>query len=335
MSEKRVVAVTGGSGFLGSHLTRRLLASGHSVAVLVRDPAKLGPLGLEPTTVVTGDIRDSEAVGRLVEGADAVIHTVSNFRTARQPRAEAVGVNVDGTRTALEQAERAGVGRFIHCSTIGVHGDVKVTPANEEAPFGPGDEYQETKLEAEEVVRPRIGATPMGMTILRPGSMYGPGDMRMLKMFRMLASRRFMMLGPCEENFHAVYIDDVVDGFLLALDNPAAVGETFLIAGAHYLPLRDYIAAAARAVGAPMPWLRLPYAPMHLAAVVCEGSCKPFGIEPPLHVRRVRFFKNNRAFDITKARERLGYAPRVDLDEGLARTVAWYREQGLLPAAPG
>ena len=332
MGEARVIAVTGGTGFLGSHVTRRLLADGHDVAVLIRDPAKLAALGLQPTRVVTGDIRDPEAVGRLVDGVAAVIHTVSNFRTAKQTRAEAEAVNVGGTKILLQQAERAGVGRFVHCSTIGVHGHVAVTPASETAPFAPGDDYQETKLDAELAVRARIGATPMAITILRPCSMYGPGDLRMLKMFRMLASRRFMMLGPCDENFHAVYIDDVVDGFLLALTHPAAAGETFLIGGPGYLPLRDYIAAAARAVDAPLPWLRLPYAPMHVAAVLCEALCRPLRIEPPLHVRRVRFFKNNRAFDIKKAQDLLGFAPQVTLDDGLARTVAWYREQGLLPA---
>jgi dihydroflavonol-4-reductase len=335
MDEARTVAVTGGTGFLGSNLTRRLIATGRSVTVLVRDAAKLGSLGLEPTRVVVGDIRDPAAVAQVVEGADAVIHTVSNFRTASQTRAEAQAVNAGGTRLVVEAAERAGVKRLLHCSTIGVHGHVADTPATEEAPFAPGDDYQETKLEAEQVVRARISATPMAIVILRPSSMYGPGDMRMLKMFRMLASRRFMMLGACEENFHAVYIDDVVDGFLLALTHPAAVGQTFFVGGPAYLPLRDYIAAAARAVAAPMPWLRLPYAPMHAAAVVCEALCAPLRIEPPLHVRRVRFFKNNRAFDIAKARRLLGYAPKVGLDEGLARTVAWYRSQGLLPPARG
>lgn len=335
MVEARVIAVTGATGFVGSHLTRRLLADGHTVAVLVRDPAKLQSLGLEPSRVVAGDICDAGAVGRLLEGVDAVIHTVSNFRTASQTRAEAEAVNVGGTRTVLEQAERAGVRRFVHCSTIGVHGNVAVTPATETTPFAPGDDYQETKAEAEEVVRARIGATSMGITTIRPCSIYGPGDMRMLKMFRMLASRRFMMLGPCRDNFHAVYIDDLVEGFLLALSHPAAVGETFLIGGPGYLPLADYIAAAARAVDAPMPWLRLPYAPMNLAAVVCERLCAPLRIEPPLHVRRVRFFKNNRAFDISKAEKSLGYRPAVTLDDGLARTVAWYREQGLLPAKSG
>lgn len=149
-------------------------------------------------------------------------------------------------------------------------------------------------------------------------------------MFRMLSKRRFFMLGPCRENFHAVFIDDAVDGFVRALTTPGIAGQTFIIGGAKYVPLRDYITAAAQAVNAPGPWIRLPYWPFFAAAALCETVCVPLGIEPPLHRRRIRFYRNNRAFSIQKAQEILGYNPLVPLEEGLARTVAWYRQNGHL-----
>jgi len=322
-------AVTGATGFLGSHLASRLLADGWSVRGLVHTEEQIpaAPNGIE---AIAGDICDRDTVNRVLAGAEVVFHTVSNFRTASGPRESYHRINVEGTRTALEAAQAAGARRFVHCSTIGVHGHVAVTPADENAPFNPGDLYQETKLEAEHLVRAAIGSSPTEIVIIRPCSMYGPGDLRMLKMFRMLAKRTFLMLGPCRENFHAVYIDDAVQGFLLAALEPAAAGETFIVGGPGFVPLRDYISLAADAVGAPLPWLRFPYWLFHYAAVLCEAICVPLNVEPPLHRRRVRFYRNNRAFDIGKARRILGYQPQVDLHEGMARAVAWYRANGYL-----
>jgi nucleoside-diphosphate-sugar epimerase len=258
------------------------------------------------------------------------VHLVSNFRTASGPPESYTHINVDGTAAVLEAAEKAGVRRFVHCSTIGVHGSVPVTPANEQSPFGPGDLYQETKVISENMVRSAIGKTAMEIVIVRPCSIYGPGDMRMLKMFKMLSKGSFPMVGPCRENFHAVYIDDLIDGFMLALTRPEAAGETFIIGGESYLSLNDYVNVVAEAVGAATPRLRFPYWFFYSAAVVCEAICVPLRIEPPLHRRRVRFYKNNRAFDIEKVKATLGYNPKVGLKEGMERTAQWYRKNGYL-----
>ncbi|HEX2140154.1 MAG TPA: NAD-dependent epimerase/dehydratase family protein [Woeseiaceae bacterium] len=325
------VAISGATGFLGSHLVRRFLADGHSVAALARSPDKASQVP-DAADAVVGDIADPEAVGRLVDRAEVVIHTVSNFRVASGPPESYRQINVEGTRNILEAAMAANVSRFVHCSTIGVHGHVAVTPGDENAPYNPGDLYQETKLEAEQLVRSRVGTTGTEIVVVRPCSMYGPGDLRMLKMFRMLAKGRFFKVGPCRENFHAAFIDDVVEGFLAAATRPGIDGEVFIVGGERFLPLDEYIDTAARAVGAAPPKLRLPYGAMHAAAWACERLCVPLGVEPPLHVRRVRFFRNNRAFSIEKARRLLGFEPRVALEDGMRRTVDWYRSCGLLPA---
>ncbi len=326
------VAITGGAGFLGQHLTEALLTAGYSVSILARRAEQAEPLRGRVQRILVGDINDADAVAELVEDADAVIHLVSNFRTASGPPASYYTTNLEGTRTTLDAARAAGVKRFLYCSTIGVHGHVESTPADESSPYNPGDLYQLTKVQGEQLCFERAGeSTNMEIVILRPCSQYGPGDLRMLKMFRMLEKRTFPMLGACRENFHAVYIDDVVDGFLRALTVPGIHGQAFIIGGPEYHPLREYIAIAAKAASLPLPWIRLPYWPFYLASVVCEAICVPFGIEPPLHRRRLRFYRNNRAFSIRKARDVLGYEPQVSLHEGLARTVAWYREKGYLP----
>ena len=116
----------------------------------------------------------------------------------------------------------------------------------------------------------------------------------------------------------------------MAFNRPGIGSETFLIGGESYVSLDTYVRAAASALGVAPPSVRLPYWPLNIAAWLCETLCRPLGIEPPLHRRRLRFFRNNRAFDISKARRVLGYAPKVDLDTGMRHTVAWYRSQGLL-----
>lgn len=330
MDTDKTIAVTGTTGFLGSHLCERLISEGYKVAILARDQEKASKFEGRVVKTVIGDIADKKTIAELVNDADMVIHLVSNFRTASGPPESYHHINVEGTATVLEAAKKAGVKRFVHCSTIGVHGSVKSTPANENSPFNPGDLYQETKVESENMVSASIGKSEMEIVIIRPCSIYGPGDMRMLKMFKMLSKRMFFLVGPCRENFHAVYIDDLVNGFMLALNKPDAAGETFIIGGASYLSLKDYIAVVAKAVDAPLPWLRFPYWFFYSAAVVFETICVPLGIEPPLHRRRVRFYKNNRAFSISKAQALLGYEPGVDLSSGMKKTAAWYRKNGYL-----
>jgi len=330
MTEKRRIAVTGATGFLGSHLCERFITDGDDVHVFIRDIKKSASYKGRAAKIVVGDITDENAMADLMLGADIAVHLVSNFRVASGSSESYHKINVEGTKNALTAARAAGVKRFVYCSTIGVHGNVKESPATEDSPYNPGDLYQETKTEAEKFCLDEAKKGGMEIVVVRPTSMYGPGDMRMLKMFKMLAKRTFFTVGPCQENFHAVYIDDVVSGFLKAMTIPGISGQVFFIGGAEYVTLKEYINTAAKGVGAPPPFLHFPYWFFYGAAVICESICVPLRIEPPLHRRRVRFFKNNRAFSIEKARNILGYEPAVSLEEGMKRTVAWYKENGFL-----
>jgi nucleoside-diphosphate-sugar epimerase len=212
-----------------------------------------------------------------------------------------------------------------------VHGDVEVSPADEKAPCVPRDHYQQSKLLGEHACREATLDGRLETVILRPCAIYGPGDTRMLKLFRLLSRGAFVMIGDGRANFHPVYIDDLVDAFVKALTVPGAAGEAFIIGGPRYMPLSEYVATAADALGVGPPRIHLPYGLMEAAAFGCEALFKPLGLSPPLHRRRLTFFKHNRAFSIEKARRVLGYEPRVDLAEGFARTVGSYRSARLLP----
>jgi len=323
------VALTGATGYTGGHVLNALRARGDDVVALARAEGarRLAAAG---TRVVEGDLASEDALRRLVDGAEAVVHIAAVYRTAGHPDAYYREVNVHGTARLADAAASAGVRRFVHTSTVGVHGHVAHPPADEDAPMAPGDIYQETKAEGERAALARHGTNGMSVAVVRPGAIYGPGETRLLKLFRAIARGRYAVVGSGRALYHPVFIDDLVQGFLLALDRPEAAGQSFIVAGPRYVSQSELAALIARHTGGRVLPFRVPAWPLQLAGALCEAICVPFGIDPPIHRRRVDFWVKNRAFRIDKARRLLGYAPRFDLDEGVARTAAAYREAGWL-----
>ena len=310
------VLVTGASGFTGGHLARALRTRGYDVRALVRDPSQ------------GGDLRDASALRRAAEGADVVYNIAALYRQAGLPDTVYRDVNATAVGVVIAAASDARVRRVVHCSTVGVHGDVEHPPANEDAPLRPGDIYQAAKVEGERIARQASARTGVEVVIARPTGIYGPGDRRLLKLFRGVARRRFIILGAGRIFYHLTYVEDLVEGFRLCGEAPAAAGRTYILAGAEVTTLNELAAIIADEAGVPPPRLHLPVWPFWLAGAACEAVCAPFGIEPPLYRRRVDFFTKSRAFDITRARQELGYDPTVGLREGVRRTLSWYRANG-------
>lgn len=252
------------------------------------------------------------------------------YREAGLPADAYRAVNATAVRDVIAAARRAGATRVVHCSTVGVHGDVEHPPANEDAPLRPGDVYQETKLEGEKLARETGAQLGIEVTIARPTGIYGPGDRRLLKLFRGVARGRFPILGSGKIFYHLTYIDDLVEGFRLCAEEPGGAGRTYILAGGEVTTLNELVALIADVAGVKPPTLHLPVWPVWMAGAACEAVCAPFGIEPPLYRRRVDFFTKSRAFDITRARQEIHYNPRVGLREGIRRTLDWYRTQGWL-----
>jgi nucleoside-diphosphate-sugar epimerase len=260
----------------------------------------------------------------LTKGVERVFHVAAVFRQINVPDALYRSVNAEGTRIVAEAALRHGVSAFVYCSTQGVHGDVEHPPGDENSPIAPADYYQQTKFEGEQHVQALV-ARGLPATILRPMAIYGPGDPeRFLMLFRAVARGSFLMFGDGETLYHPLYIDNLVDAFELAGERQGR-GEVFLIGDERYVTLNELVHAVAASLSVPVRIRYLPFRPLWLAAAACEAVCRPLGVEPPLFRRRADWFRQNRAFRITRATRDLGYRPAVDLATGLARTAQWYR----------
>ena len=321
------VLVTGATGFTGGHLARRLAAAGDSVRALARRPDDAGGLREHGIEVVAGDLTDADSLRRACKGIEVAYNIAALYRTAGLPASTYRAVNALGVESLVTAAAEAGVRRVVHCSTVGVHGDVEHPPANEDAPLRPGDVYQETKVEGERLARATADRTGIELVMARPTGIYGPGDRRLLKLFGGVARRRFVLLGTGNVFYHLTYVDDLCDGFRLCGTVPAAAGRTYILAGGEVTTLKELIDMTAEVAGVAPPRVRLPVWPFWLAGAVCEAVCAPFGISPPIYRRRVDFFTKSRAFDIARARQELGFAPAVGLHEGIRRTLEWYRGQ--------
>jgi dihydroflavonol-4-reductase len=327
-SSRGTVLVTGATGFTGSHLARTLLRRGARVRVLVRDAGAARGLSEAGADVVQGDLKSRGDLERAVAGTSTIFHAAALYREARHPDSEYVAVNADAPCHVVELAALYGVSRVVHCSTIGVHGDVGDAVANEDSPFAPSDIYQATKLAGELAARETAQRLGVALATVRPAAIYGPGDRRFLKLFAGVARRRFPMIGRGEVMLHPVYIDDLVDGMLLAATRDEAVGRTYILGGRDALSLNEIVRTIAELATVAPPRLHLPVWPFLAAGWICETACRPLGWEPPLHRRRVAFFTKNRIFDISRARNEIGYEPRFCWRDGAARTLDWYRESG-------
>lgn len=325
------VVITGGTGFTGSQLSLRLLKLGHKVVCLDTDKGIFhDELVRNGAQVILGSVTDKSLMESITVGADRVYHLAAAFRKINLPKNLYWKINVEGTRNVLIGCQKNGVERVVYCSTCGVHGNVGRRPADENSPIAPADYYQYTKYEGERVCEEFI-RDGMWISILRPAAIYGPGDPeRFYMIFKKAAGGSFIMLGDGTTFYHPLYIDSLVDAFLLASEKNEAKGRAYLIADRNYIPLNELIEGVAGALNVNVRVRRVPFWPVYAAAWCCEMLYKPFCWEPPIFRRRVDWFRQNRAFDISRAVSELGYNPSVDLTEGLKRTAQWYRQKGML-----
>lgn len=321
--------VTGATGFTGKALALELRKRGHKVRAMVRNLEAAQELEQQGIEIVAGDLLDRSSLERAIKGCLRVYNIAAAFRIAGKPDSYYEDINGNSVKDVIDISLKHGVESIVQCSTVGVHGNVSQIPSSETAPYNPGDIYQETKLTGDLIAQEAMkrGAP---VSVVRPAGIYGPGDLRFLKLFRTVKNGTFRMFGDGETLYHFTYIDDLIDGIILCSEKQEAQGNVFIVCGDEYISLNRLVELVANATNTKPPKMHLPLWPLLMAARVCETLCKPFKIDPPLHMRRCEFFIKNRAFSNDKAKKILNYQPRFSIEEGINRTAKWYTDNSYL-----
>ena len=320
------ILITGGNGFVGRHLAGELIARGDTVRVLAlpgEDTSSLDPR----YAVYRGDIRVADSLTEAVRGTDAVVHLAAMMHVWK-PLDDYEQVNVDGTVNVCRAAMSAGVGRVVHMSSSTVYGMGSPGPVDEGFPLAPfNDPYSLTKAKADLMVQRFIGEEGLPAVILRPDQIFGPGDrLHFGATAARLRSGRGVVVGKGDNFLPLVYVDDVVQGLMLSLDSGRALGEAFNISSDLPITQREYLACVGQETGGEAPRIRVPLGVLSLGAAVAERMFSVVGSSrrPPITRLGAAFLGTSVRFSIDKARNNLGYAPRVSLREGIRRSAAWY-----------
>jgi nucleoside-diphosphate-sugar epimerase len=319
------ILVTGGTGFIGSHLIDTLMTRGERVKALVRNTSNVTYLKKLGVDLVVGDLGNSESVKQAMKGCDVVLHlaTAPDWSSKK----EHWRTNYYGTKNMFEIALKRGIQRFVYCSTIGVLGFTEEAPLDENCPYSPSpcSPYAITKCEAEKEARAyyRKG---LPVAVVRLAQVYGPRDMGTLGMgFSWIQRGFFPLIGGGKALLQPIYVQDVVDAIILAMEVNKALGQTYNIAGEEILSFKELFAIITNTFGTDSQRLNLPRRVAWTLGYLLEAKTRLFGGYAFLTRFRVECATRNMIYDISKAKEELGFTPKVRLEEGVQRTVQWYR----------
>ncbi len=321
------VLLTGITGFIASHLAERLLAEGISVGGTARRPEVAAWLAAKGVEVVQADLLDAGSLRRAAAGCRAVVHAAAWTGGVELSDAAGMRANIQGTANVLAAAGAAGVERFIYISSVAVYGVNRAPLVDESMPTPVvGQAYPDSKIAAEKLVR----ASTMPWVIVRPASTYGPrGGAWTIGPIEQIKAGRLVLLGQDKGLVTTGYIDNVVEGLLLALAHPAAIGETFNLCDDRAVTFREFYMAYARMLGRES----LPAVPGWFAALARTtpaGIARRFLGRPSIGPWSLHFRRNPSQFSVEKAKQMLGYDPKVSFEEGMRRTEAWLREEEYL-----
>lgn len=328
------ILITGGTGFIGSRLALSSLNKGHDVKVLAQvnneaeqnNQREILSAGGE---VRVGSVSDEELLKAVVQNVDLVFHLAAAQHEMNISDQVFQQINVAGTRNLMAACVAAGVPRVVHGSTIGVYGAMDGI-IDETTPCKPTNIYGTTKLEGEQLALSY--SDRLHVTAIRIPETYGPGDHRLLKLFRALQKNIFFMIGSGENLHHLIYIDDLVEGLYQAAAHSESNGGVYVLAGPEPLTTNHMVDLIGNAVQSKGPRFRIPLFPFMAAATLMEYTLRPLGVQPPLHRRRMDFFRKSYQFSTVKARQAFGFRPGTQFDRGAIETAEWYRQQGLLKA---
>jgi nucleoside-diphosphate-sugar epimerase len=325
------VLVTGAAGFLGSHVTRLLADAGDPPRVLVRPGEPIAPLVGRGCEIHRGDLADRGSLMAAVRGVDLVLNCAA--RTGPWgPQADYERSNVLGLETLVRAGMAAGVRRLVHVSSITVHGNDVHGAADEFASLrSEPNPYSRTKVAGERLLRRMMREGSMPITIVRPGWIYGPGDHASFgRLAQRIADEQMVVVGRGDNRLPLIYVRDAARGVLLAGQAERAEGRSYLLVNDEPVTQRDFVAAIAEELGVPQPTRHIPYPLARSLGAAAETAWRLARRReaPPVMRYGIQLLGGENRFVIARAREELGFVPLVDLAQGVAQSVAWYRGDG-------
>jgi nucleoside-diphosphate-sugar epimerase len=316
------VLITGAGGFIGSHLVDSQLAKGMRVTAFDLHTDRLNHAKTNSNlTIIEADMLDSSAVFTAVKGIDTIFHLASAHLDVSLPDSYYEQVNVKATRELVEIAQQNGVKKLVHCSSVGVIGDVRNPPANEETHCFPTNTYEKTKLAGEMSVLQYAKQVSFPLVVARPAWVYGPRCPRTAKLIRSIRSSRFFLFGNCKNLRHPIFIKDAIRGLELCAEVEGIDRQIFILAGEKPVTVAELVQEIATQVGVKTPTLKFPLWIGTLAGLLAETIFSLAKKTPPISRRSLDFFTKNNAYDISKAMKNLNFHPQVDLHTGLRQTL--------------
>jgi nucleoside-diphosphate-sugar epimerase len=323
--------ITGATGFIGGHVAEACVERNQRVSAIARPASDTSLLEHCGVTIYRGELTDPALLRKALEEVDVVVHCAAKVGDWG-PVEEYRKVNVEGLRTLLEACKGQSLSRFIHMSSLGVyparhhHGTDETAPL----PARHADGYTQSKVEAEQVALAYFKDFGVPVVVLRPGFVYGPRDRNVLpKLVYGLQINKLRYPGGGQAAMNNIYIGNLVDAVFLAVEHEGAVGQVYNLTDGEHVSKRRFIEAIADPLGLPRPTRTPPLWAASLLTRIMEGWARLRGAtEAPTFTRaRLKFFGYNLDFSIDKARRELGYRPRFTFEDGMGRTMAWYKQQ--------
>lgn len=328
------ILVTGGTGFIGSHLVEALAAKGREVRCLVRRNSDIKHLEKLNVEIVYGDLVDKSSLKEAVEGVDIIYHLAAILSYKHEPREKYELVNLHGTKNLLDLCAKKEIQRFIYFSSIGVVGPTNAPILlNEKTPCRPISPYGISKNKAERLVLEYFTKYRLPVVVIRPSKVYGPGDMsELLKLYQLIQKKLFRFVGDMKNRKRSFcFIDNLTEVSLVAEEKECSVGEIYFIADERPYTLEEFVGAVAKAENVKLPKINIPLWIGKLAVFSFTALSKISCLHPIFSWDALkRAVAENEICDISKAKRELNYAPKFSLKEAMPPTINWYREKGLL-----
>jgi len=325
-----LVLVTGGTGFTGSHLLKELSQTGCTLRVIAREASERSVFSGMKIEWLIGDVFSPDLVKQAMNGVNYVFHVAAAYREAKIDDSVYYNVHVESTKLLANEAiKQENFERFVHVSTVGVLGHIDNPPADENTDYNPGDIYQSTKADAEMWILQFAKKQGLPVTVVRPAAIYGPGDRRLLKLYKIAKLPLVPLIGHSQGMYHLIHVEDLVRFMIYVACHREAAGGVYICGSPDPVSIKEIITHISQCLGRSVKFIRIPAWPVFLLGDLCELICKPLNIEPPIYRRRIAFFTKDRAFS-TKRMQAIGFSTQISDEDGLQQLCQWYQQQGWL-----